>query len=166
MSLDNIDFVILKNLQKYGRMSNVCLAEKAGISAPPCLRRFKIMEQRGFLLGYHAVVNPERLGFTIKAFCIVSLISQAPEAVNSFLKIVEDESNIRSCFSTSGSEVFILTIVAKDLKEYEKILHKKLQASGIVSNITSYIALNKHKDEFGIPIDSADDQDSSEGSSE
>ncbi len=153
MNLDRVDMVILGNLQKYGRMSNVRLAEEAGISAPPCLRRFKIMEQQGFLQGYHAVINPELLGFTIKAFCIVSLVSQAMETVSHFLKIVEQECCIRSCFSTSGNEVFILTVVAKDLKSYEKILHGTLQSSGFVSNITSYVLLNKHKDEFGIPLE-------------
>lgn len=152
MSLDSVDILILSNLQKHGRMSNVCLAKKAGISAPPCLRRFKIMERRGFLSGYHAVVDPELLGFTIKAFCVVSLVSQVSETIDSFLKIVEREDSIRSCFSTSGSEFFILTVVAKDLKEYEKVLQGKLQNSGFVSSITSYIALNKHKDEFGIPL--------------
>lgn len=153
MNLDSIDMVILDNLQKHGRMSNVLLAEKAGISAPPCLRRFRIMEHQGFLQGYHAVVNPELLGFTIKAFCIVSLVSQAMETVGSFLKIVGREPCIRSCFSTSGSEVFILTVVAKDLKSYEGILHGTLQSSGFVSSMTSYVLLNKHKDEFGIPLE-------------
>ena len=85
MNLDSIDMVILGNLQQHGRMSNVHLAKKAGISAPPCLRRFKLMEDQGFLQGYHAIVNPELLGFTIKAFCIVSLVSQATETVSSFL---------------------------------------------------------------------------------
>ena len=153
MNLDSVDIVILDSLQKHGRMSNVRLAEKAGISAPPCLRRFKLMEHQGVLVGYHAVVNPELLGFTIKAFCAVSLTSQSTETVSSFLKIVEREPCIRSCFSTSGNEVFILTIVAKNLKAYEGILHGTLQSSGFVSNITSYILLNKHKDEFGIPLD-------------
>ena len=155
MNLDSIDMVILGNLQQHGRMSNVHLAKKAGISAPPCLRRFKLMEDQGFLQGYHAIVNPELLGFTIKAFCIVSRVSQATETVSSFLKIVERECRIRSCFSTSGDEVFILTVSAKDLKSYEGILHGTLQSSGFVSSIASYILLNKHKDEFGLPLEIA-----------
>ena len=155
MNLDSVDMVILNSLQKHGRMSNVRLAERAGISAPPCLRRFKIMEHQGVLQGYHAVINPELLGFTIKAFCVVSLVSQSTETVSSFLKIVERECCIRTCFSTSGNEVFILTVVAKDLRSYEKILHVTLQSSGLVSGITSYILLNRHKDEFGIPLEAS-----------
>ena len=151
--LDSIDIKILSNLQSYGRMSNVTLAKKVGISAPPCLRRFKIMEGKGILSGYHAVVNPELLGFTIRALCVVSLVSQSSTVVEDFLKLVNSESNIRSCFATSGNESFILNIVSKDLKEYEKILKDILHDSGIVSNISSYIMLNKYKDEFGIPIE-------------
>ena len=151
--LDSIDITILSNLQKYGRMSNVTLAKKVGISAPPCLRRFKIMEKQGILSGYHAVVNHELLGYTIKALCVVSLVSQSSNIVEDFLKIVNSERNIRACYATSGNESFILRIVAKDLKEYEKILKNILHDSGIVSNISSYIMLNKYKDEFGIPIE-------------
>ena len=155
MNLDEIDIVILSNLQNSGRMTNVELAKRAGISAPPCLRRLKILEEERVVTGYHAVINSEFMGFTIKAFCIVSLVSQSSQVVNDFLRIIGIERNIRTCFSTSGSEFFILTIVARNLREYEKILRDTLQGSGIVSNITNYIILNKHKDKFGIPIDNS-----------
>ena len=153
MNFDKIDIAILSNLQKHGRMTNVELAKRAGISAPPCLRRLKLMEKQGAILSYHAVINPEYTGFNIKAFCTVTLLSQSPKVVNDFLRIVEKEPNIRTCFSTSGNQSFILTIVAKDLREYEKVLKNKLQSSEVVSNITSYIILNTHKNESGIPIE-------------
>ncbi|MBQ9335145.1 MAG: Lrp/AsnC family transcriptional regulator [Alphaproteobacteria bacterium] len=153
MNFDKIDIAILSNLQKHGRMTNVELAKRAGISAPPCLRRLKLMEKQGAILSYHAEINPEFTGFSIKAFCTVTLVSQASPIVNDFLKIVEKEPNIRTCFSTSGNELFILSIVAKDLREYEKVLKNKLQNSNVVSSITSHIVLNTHKSEFGIPIE-------------
>ena len=153
MDFDDIDITILSNLQKHGRMTNVELAQKAGISPPPCLRRLKIMEKNGLLSEYHAVISSELTGFTVKAFCVVSLTSQSSDTVSDFLQIVEGSCNIRSCFSTSGSKFFILSIVAKDLREYERILKCTLQDSGIVSSIESYIVLSTHKDEFGIPIE-------------
>ena len=116
MDFDDIDVRMLDNLQKHGRMTNVELARKVGISPPPCLRRLRIMEKKGLLSGYHAIVDPEQTGFTVSAFCVVSLVSQASKTVDSFLQIVEKECNIRSCFSTSGNKSFVLTIVAKNLQ--------------------------------------------------
>ena len=98
MNLDEIDIVILGNLQDSGRMTNVELAKRAGISAPPCLRRLKILEEEGVVSDYHAVINSEFLGFTIKSFCVVSLVSQSPKVVSDFLQIIGKERNIRACF--------------------------------------------------------------------
>lgn len=153
-SLDSVDKIILENLQRNGRITNVDLAESAGISAPPCLRRLKLLEQRGVITSYHAKINPAALGYSIKAVCVVSLVSQSKESVAKFLNIVNNDANIRQCFSSSGNESFVLSIVAKDLHDYERVLKSTLQGSELVANINSYIILNKHKDEFGLPISS------------
>ena len=153
VTLDNIDKMILNNLQKNGRLANVDLAENAGISAPPCLRRLKLMEDRKIIMGYHADINPLSLSYFVRAICIVSLSSQFSADVKKFLDNILKSKNIRSCFSTSGNESFILTIVAKDLQDYESILKKEIQSSSVVSNIKTYVTLNKHKDDYGVPIE-------------
>lgn len=150
---DQIDLAILRNLQKDGRMTNVSLADSVGISAPPCLRRIKIMEKSGIISSYHAVVNPEAVGFSIRALCIVVLNSQAPGVVESFLRTVQACEYIRACFSSSGNESFILSIIARNLRDYDYVIRHVLQSSGVVMNVSSYIILNTHKDEFGLPIE-------------
>jgi DNA-binding Lrp family transcriptional regulator len=151
--LDKIDMMILSNLQNNGRVTNVELAANAGISAPPCLRRLKLMEEDGVIQGYHASVNPHVLGYELKAFCIIFLMSQNTEKINNFVNKITSLKNIRSCFSSPGNEVFVLSIIAKDLKEYETILRNEIQCSDMISRIKTYILANVHKDEYGIPID-------------
>ncbi len=152
MKLDSIDRTLLSNLQKHGRISNVDLAETVGISAPPCLRRLKLMESNGVIKGYHAEVNAKVLGLNFHAICVVTLASQDSKDVNNFLKNIEKCKNIRTCSSTSGNENFILSIVAKDMFEYETILKEVIQSEGLVSNIKTYISVNRHKNEPGLPI--------------
>ena len=152
MKLDSIDRTLLSNLQKHGRISNVDLAESVGISAPPCLRRLKLMESNGVIKGYHAEVNAKVLGLNFHAICVVTLASQDSKDVNNFLKNIEKCKNIRTCSSTSGNENFILSIVAKDMFEYETILKEEIQCEGLVSSIERYISVNRHKNEPGLPI--------------
>lgn len=152
MRLDSIDKTLLSILQKYGRITNVDLAERVGISAPPCLRRLKLMESSGVIKGYHAEVNPKVLDFNFQAICIISLVSQDSKDVNIFLSNIEKCKNIRSCSSTIGNENFILFIVAKDIHEYESILKKEIQSGGFVNSIKTYITVNRHKNEYGLPI--------------
>ena len=152
MKLDTIDKILLSTLQKYGRITNVDLAEQVGISAPPCLRRLKIMESNGVIKGYHAEVNAKVLELNFQAICIVTLTSQDSKYVNNFLENIEKCKNIRTCNSTAGNENFILYIVAKDMQEYEIILKKDIQTGGFVRSIKTYVTVNKHKNEPGLPI--------------
>ncbi|MDR1391560.1 MAG: Lrp/AsnC family transcriptional regulator [Holosporales bacterium] len=151
--LDSIDIILLSNLQKKGRITNVELAENVGISAPPCFRRLKLMESRGIITGYHAEIDPRALGYEFRAVCIVSLFSQFLDEVENFVRIIKNSKNVRSCFSTLGNEEFVLTIVAKDLKEYESMLKSRIQSNKAVSGVKTYMTVNKHKDEYGIPIE-------------
>lgn len=152
MKLDKIDKVILRNLQQNGRMKNVNLASKVGISAPPCLRRLRFMEQKGIITGYHASVDMECLGYTVKALCVVSVSSQASEDVDAFIDSITAVENVVKCLSTAGSEFFILEIVAKSLSEYERTLNLYLQSSNIIVEIKSFIIAREHKNKHGWPI--------------
>ncbi|MDR1332917.1 MAG: Lrp/AsnC family transcriptional regulator [Holosporales bacterium] len=157
--LDVIDKMILATVQKSGRMTNVELSATVGISAPPCLRRLKLLETAGIITGYHAEINRDVLGYTIFAICIVSISQQSYKNVKHFIKIISGMQNVRSCLSTVGGEFFALTIVAKDLNEYNKVLTTDLQGSNIVASIKSFILVNEHKKEVGIPIDCTSEND-------
>ncbi|MDR2459039.1 MAG: Lrp/AsnC family transcriptional regulator [Holosporales bacterium] len=151
--LDTIDRMILATIQKNGRMTNIELSERVGISAPPCLRRLKCLEEANIIAGYRAEINREMLGYKILAICLVSITSQSLKWVKHFVGIVENSKNIRSCFSTVGGECFILTIVAKDLDEYNRVIKDEIQACSIVASVKSFILANEYKNEVGIPID-------------
>ncbi|MBQ8651387.1 MAG: Lrp/AsnC family transcriptional regulator [Alphaproteobacteria bacterium] len=153
VELDKVDRLILNTLQNNGRMTNVELAEVAGISAPPCLRRLKLMSQRGIIQGYHAKINPNIMGYGLKVLCIITLNSQYINKIAEFIETVTKLKNIRSCFSTPGSESFVLEILARNLSDYEEILKAKIQKHEEIAEVKSYILLNTHKELPGIPID-------------
>ena len=114
IKLDKIDIQILKDLQQDGRMTNVELAERAEISAPPCLRRVRALEEAGFLKGYHAEINAEMLGFGIVVFAQVGLIKQAESDLRAFESLVQSWPFVRECYMLAGETDFILKIVAPD----------------------------------------------------
>jgi DNA-binding Lrp family transcriptional regulator len=151
--LDTVDRMILATIQKNGRMTNIELSERVGISAPPCLRRLKRLEDANIIAGYRAEINREMLGYRIFAACIVSISSQSLKCVRHFVSIVENSKNVRSCFSTVGGQYFILMIVAKDFDEYNMVVRDEIQACPIVTSTKSFIFANEHKNEIGIPID-------------
>ncbi|MDR1609460.1 MAG: Lrp/AsnC family transcriptional regulator [Holosporales bacterium] len=151
--LDVIDRMILATIQENGRMTNIGLSEKIGISAPPCLRRLKCLEDSNIIIGYRAEINREMLGYKIFAVCLVSIALQTIEGMQSFISMVDNSESIRSCFSTAGGEYFVLTIVAKDWEDYNNVLRDEIQMCPVVASVKSFVLANKHKDEVGIPID-------------
>jgi DNA-binding Lrp family transcriptional regulator len=151
--LDAIDRMILATIQKNGRMTNIELSERVGISAPPCLRRLRCLEDARIISGYRAEIDRTMLGYRILAVCLVSISPQSIKSEKQFINIVESSENVRSCFSTVGGEYFVLTVVAKDLNEYNMILTDKIQACTVVASTKSFILANEHKNEIGIPID-------------
>ena len=112
--LDAIDLKILRDLQEHGRMTNVDLAKRAGISAPPCLRRVRALEEAGYIRGYHAQVDPEALGFEVLFFVLVGLDSQAQEVLSAFESGMADWREVRECHMVRGAGDFLLKIVARN----------------------------------------------------
>src|SRR5208282_4399236 len=112
IKLDRIDRHILHDLQADGRMTNVELAHRAGISAPPCLRRVRALEEAGFIRGYHAKVNPEALGFGVTVFALVGLASQAEADLTSFEGLVASWPEVREAHMLAGETDFLLKVVA------------------------------------------------------
>ncbi|HEY9549177.1 MAG TPA: Lrp/AsnC family transcriptional regulator, partial [Kiloniellaceae bacterium] len=88
VKLDRIDLQILQDLQEDGRITNVELARRAGISAPPCLRRVRALEEAGYIKGYHAELDAEELGFEVIFFALIGLNSQSETVLNGFETLV------------------------------------------------------------------------------
>ena len=125
-SLDSIDRRILAELQNDGRMTNVDLAAKVGLTAPPCLRRVRALEDAGIIQGYHAALNANLLGYAITVFAMVSLKSQAEADLRAFEQHVATLEPVRECHMLNGEIDFILKIVARDLQEFQSFLTTQL----------------------------------------
>lgn len=153
IKLDKIDRRILRDLQEDGRMTNVELANRVGISAPPCLRRVRALEEAGYINGYHADVNPELLGYGVTVFAQVGLSSQAEADLIAFEELVNSWPLVRECFMLAGETDFVLKIVAPDWDSYNKFLTSKLTSAPNVNHVKSSLAIRRSKQAFGVPID-------------
>ena len=162
VKLDRIDRRILRDLQNDGRMTNVELARRAGISAPPCLRRVRALEEAGFIRGYHADVNPDALGFGVTVFAQVGLSSQAEADLKKFEELVNSWPRVRECNMLAGEYDFVLKIVAEDWDDYQRFLTTKLTAAPNVAHVKSALSIRTSKHTPGVPID-VDSPDIPEG---
>jgi DNA-binding Lrp family transcriptional regulator len=151
--LDKIDLRILADLQADGRMTNVELARRAGISAPPCLRRVRALEEAGFIKGYHAVINAEAMGFGVTVFAQVGLSSQAETDLKAFEALVQSWPQVRECHMLAGETDFLLKIVAHDWDAYQRFLTTRLTPAPNVSHVKSALAIRSHKNLPGVPIE-------------
>ncbi|HEX4570908.1 MAG TPA: Lrp/AsnC family transcriptional regulator [Dongiaceae bacterium] len=153
VKLDRIDRRILHDLQADGRMTNVELARRAGISAPPCLRRVRALEKAGLIKGYHAEVNAEALGFAVTIFAQVGLSSQAEPDLKAFEALMASYPEVRECHMLAGEADFLLRIVATDWDAYQRFLTTRLTPAPNVSHVKSALAIRTSKSEPGVPID-------------
>ncbi|HXQ50810.1 MAG TPA: Lrp/AsnC family transcriptional regulator [Stellaceae bacterium] len=156
IKLDKIDRRILRDLQATGRMTNVELARRAGISAPPCLRRVRALEEAGFIRGYHADVNPELLGFGVTVFAQVGLSSQAEPDLKAFESLVATWPEVREVHMLAGETDFLLRIVAADWDSYQRFLTTRLTAAPNVAHVRSSLAIRASKYDPGVPIEVED----------
>lgn len=153
VKLDKIDRRILKHLQDDGRITNVELAKEAGISAPPCLRRVRALEENGFIDGYHAKVDPLALGYGVTVFAHVKLVSQAESDLKKFEELIHSWDLVRECWMLAGETDFLLKIVAHDWDAYQHFLTENLTAAPNVTSVKSSLAIRASKDEPGVPIE-------------
>ena len=152
VKLDRIDRRILKDLQDQGRITNVELSRRAGISAPPCLRRVRALEQAGFIRGYHADVEPKALGFNVTVFAQVGLASQAETDLEAFEETVGAWPEVRECHMLAGEVDFLLKVVAVDWDAYQDFLTTRLTAAPNVSHVKSALSIRVSKTVPGVPI--------------
>ena len=157
VKLDRVDRSILADLQSDGRMTNVELARRAGISAPPCLRRVRALEDAGYIKGYHADVDPIALGYHVTVFAHVGLASQAEADLKAFEALVCLWPEVRECHMLAGETDFLLKIVAHSWDHYQKFLTTRLTAAPNVEHVKSALSIRSAKMEPGVPGDGSDD---------
>jgi len=151
--LDEIDRAILAELQADGRMTNVELARRVGISAPPCLRRVRTLEEAGLIRGYHADVDARALGFEVQVFAMVGLTSQAESDLAAFEELCRVWPLVRECHMLNGEVDFILKCVAPDLSSFQSFLTENLTAADNVASVKTSLVIRDAKDEPGVPFE-------------
>lgn len=152
LTLDQIDLQILAELQRDGRMTNVELAQRVGLTAPPCLRRVRALEEQGIIQGYHAALNAAVLGYTITVFAMVSLKSQAEVDLRAFETHVAGLDLVRECHMLNGEIDFILKIVARDLQEFQSFLTSSLTTAPNVASVRTSLTIRAAKQLPGVPV--------------
>ena len=154
-TLDSIDRRLLKELQAEGRVTNVDLARRVGLTAPPCLRRVRALEEEGIIRGYHADLDASKLGFAITVFAMVSLRSQAEEDLRAFEDHIQSLPEVRECHMLNGEIDFILKIVSRDLQSFQEFLTSKLTPAPNVTSVKTSLTIRTAKHEPGVPLDVA-----------
>jgi DNA-binding Lrp family transcriptional regulator len=158
IKLDPIDRKILAELQADGRMTNVELAKRVGISAPPCLRRVRTLEESGFIRGYHADVDARELGFEVQVFAMVGLYSQAEVDLSKFEEQCRNWPLVRDCHMLNGEIDFILKCVAPDLTSFQKFLTNELTSAENVASVKTSLVIRCAKDAPGVPFSILEDR--------
>ena len=152
VKLDRIDLRILRELQKDGRMTNVDLAVQVGISAPPCLRRVRALEEAGYIRSYHADLDPIKLGYKELRLIFVKVNSHAADDLDAFDALVKSWPEVRECYRIYGIEDFMLKVVSRDLQHYNEFYDHLSRAPNFGGGRTLEIQLQT-KCEPGVPLD-------------
>ena len=150
--LDRIDLKILTDLQADGRMTNVELAQRAGISAPPCLRRLRALEKAGYIRSYHARLDAEALGFEVTFFALIGLDSQAETVLKGFEAAVGAWPEVRECHMTRGPHDFVLKLVARNTA-HENELTQRLTSADHVARVQTIQVIRTARLEPGVPTE-------------
>jgi DNA-binding Lrp family transcriptional regulator len=151
IKLDKVDRRILRDLQDNGRMTNVELAKRAQISAPPCLRRVRALEEAGIIRGYHADIHAERLGYEVLFFALVGLDSQAEAVLTAFETRMRDWPEVRECHMVRGAGDFLLKIVARNTA-HENEMTTKLTSAPHVATVQTIQVIRTDKKLAGVPV--------------
>ena len=141
MGLDRIDIAILNALQKDGRMSNAALAEAVGLSQSACSRRLDNLEKSGAIRGYHARLSNAALGHQMTAIVHISLSGQFEKTLSDFEAAVKRCPNVLSCHLMSGEDDYLVTVMARDLADFERIHKEQLSRLPGVARLKSSFAL-------------------------
>lgn len=152
MQLDDYDKKILRLLQRDARMSSQQLAEAVGLSASPCWRRVRRLEEAGVISGHVTLLSQEALGLTMLAYVQVSLEDHHPDTVADFDAMVQSSDQVLECCALSGQYDFLIKVVARDVADFEQFLASRLLARrGVRAANTSFV-LKQRKFTTALPV--------------
>jgi len=157
--LDSTDWLILRELQADGRITNIELARKVGISAPPCLRRVRALEEAGIIEGFTVLLDDRALGFDVSAFAMIKLHSQAEADLNAFEEWVGDSPVVRDCHMLSGEIDFLLRCIAPDLTTFQDFIIHDLTAAPNVESVKTSLVIRTSKQAPGVPTELVSEQE-------
>jgi DNA-binding Lrp family transcriptional regulator len=147
--MDQIDRRILHVLERGGRISNLALAERVGLSASACLRRVSALEKSGVITGYRAVLNPERAGIGFTAYVTVGLNRHTKAAQQAFEQAIAASPEVRECHNITGGVEYLLRVEVSDLAAYKRFHTDVLGALPQVNTLTTYVVMGSPKDMRG-----------------
>ena len=150
--LDPTDWRIIRELQADGRITNVALATRVGLSPPPCLRRVRTLEDTGLVKGYAAILDEAALGFDLMAFAMVGLHSQSEADLRAFENRVLGWPLVREAYMLAGESDYILHCIAPDLPSFQDFITRDLTAAPNVATVKTNLVIRRAKREPGIPI--------------
>jgi len=152
VQLDTIDWRILKELQSSGRITNVTLAHRVGLSSPACLRRVRALEEAGLISGYSVLLDEPGLGFSLTAYVMVGLYSQSETELHAFENLILGWPMVREAYMLSGEHDFILKCVAEDLGTFQDFILNELTSATNVESVKTFLTIRRVKREPGVPI--------------
>ncbi|MCX7558528.1 Lrp/AsnC family transcriptional regulator [Sulfitobacter sp. F26204] len=147
MGLDQIYESILRELGRDGRISNIELANRVGLSPSACLRRVQELERRGVITGYRAVLDRAAMGAGFVAYIGVGLNDHSKASQEAFEKAISAAPEVRECHNITGTIEYLLRVECADLKAYKNFHTDMLGALPQVNGITSYVVMGSPKDE-------------------
>jgi DNA-binding Lrp family transcriptional regulator len=150
--MDYIEYKILSTLQKNARLTNLELAKQVGLSASPCLRRVKALENTGIISGYSAIIDQNKVDLSVNVFVQVSLERQSEEGLEVFEEKIIEYNEVMEAYLMTGEADYLLRIVVKDLQTYEKFLKENLTRIPGISSIRSYFSLKQVTRKYNLPI--------------
>jgi len=150
--LDAIDWRILKELQADGRITNLALARRVGLSPPPCLRRVRALEEAGLIAGYTALLDEKALGFELTGFAMIGLHNQAEGDLRAFENRILGWPLVREAYMMAGETDYILKCVAPSLPVFQDFVLNHLTAAPNVASVKTALAIRRAKREPGAPI--------------
>ena len=151
-ALDRLDRRILDELQADARISNQELAKRVGLSPAPCWRRLQRLERDGFIAAHVTLLNAPAIGLPITAYAMVSLENHHPESVRQFDQMVAERPEVLECHSMSGSNDFLLRIVAASIVDYEKFMSTHLLQVKAVRSVNTSFVLRTRKHTTRLPV--------------
>ncbi len=145
IKLDDIDRKIIGELQRNCRLTSQELADRVGLSASPCARRVRILEENGAIKGYVAVIDQAKVGLPVNVFASVKLERQREEELDTFSHAIAQWPEVADCYLMTGQRDYLLRIVVRDLEAYERFLKEKLTRLTCIASIESSFALGEVK---------------------